>query len=235
MINFKNLETHPEPQSTLFPQEINALLGVIQAYLQEYESRGYYGTCILDGQEYNEKAKCIFRFNLKGGPYRRKFFGMIDRTSDEIAEESINEILKPKVESRYARWLDDSVKPLPSGIYRDGELEVLVLNASYGRFLFTFHSQDQEYQPCHYLNEEMYYVMVEALANMGKEDYNLQHSNIDLIAAIPSTRRSSLTAALSLTRKFFYPDKKQIIPEIQAWREWHESANNEGELTLFFE
>ncbi len=232
MINFTNLEKHPNAD-TLYPQEIDALLAVI-SYFCEGRYSGDYGSCILDGQKDGGAANCIFRFNFPEGPYRRTFFRTYDRTSDQIAEDSINEMLCwPENPSRYRKSLENIPCPVATGIYRDGEIEVLVLNTTHGRFLFTCHTlaafSDDDYDA---LSEALPYIFAEAIANMGKEDTVLQRSNIELIAGLDPSHSGQIVDMITETRDLFYD--KNPLPEIAAWRTWHESADQSDELALFF-
>lgn len=126
-----NFECHTEPETTLFQQEIDVLVEVIGEVMRGFSEQPNKGTCIIDGQKYGEEARCLVRFNLPEGIYRRQFFRIYEKTSDRMAEEAINNALSYPDNSRYTKTCDreDSQK-MQSGIYQDGELKVLNLNTT---------------------------------------------------------------------------------------------------------
>jgi hypothetical protein len=229
MGKFTNIEIHTEPETTLFPQEVNAILSVINQVLvslsDHYPVRG---TFILDGQKTGEEARCILRFDLEDGPAPYTIEATKDTSSDELAERAINSVLSwPEKWAPYPYTAEDEQSgQFSSKVYRRSELRVLVLNTAYGRFLASCYiafSEDTQNKNIAVLN-----AVAEVLARMGKEDEGLQQSIHQL-------------------RNYFTPVDKEIstlinrlfdecsIPELKAWRDWHEPANTSGDLTLFFE
>lgn len=120
----------------LFRQEIDAILKVVDSVLESFKDYPTKGTLILDGQAKDQDARCIVRLNLSDGIYRKRFFCLYDRSSDDIAADAINNALRWPEESRYHLAEERALHFgwLPSGIYKDKELDVLVLNTTHGRF-----------------------------------------------------------------------------------------------------
>lgn len=245
MFSIKGMNVKKYPSvSALYLEEIDALMGVIHGFCKQEFPLLRYGTCILDTQKDGMHPQCAFRFNLPGGDYHARIFRRGKPTddfsfevneicSDQIAEDSINELLKwGKEKSRYDKDIQQktsTLHDLPAGIYRDRELSVLVLPATKGRFLFTFHSCDDQLNPVGMANECLAYVVAEALALMGKEDQILQYSSLELIRSAPDHALDAIVAVRS------YFNQPETIPEIVAWRKWHAEALQDGALTLFFE
>lgn len=141
----QNLECHPET-GALALEEINVVLKVVTRSLRDEWAADLAGTFILDGQMNGEEAQCVLRFNLPAGGYevsplynlgKKKYFGL-SRTSDALAEESIDGVLEWPKNPRYRclRAYRTSEK-IPSGIYEEGELVVMVLETMLGRFLVS--------------------------------------------------------------------------------------------------
>ncbi len=230
MDKFTNLEFHSEPETTLFTQEIDVIQAVIDNILTSFAMYPDKGTFILDGQAKGQLAQCILRFDLAAGISRRNFFRTYERTSSEIAADSIDNALSWPKDSRYNFTEDRALHFgwLPSGIYRDGELEVLVLNTTHGRFLASFCA---EFDPQLSKGEETTSILIAiaiAIANMGKEDTTLQCSATYIKEQATAFERNAIWLVDSLFGSC-------ASSSLKAWKKWHEPANNSGKLTLFFE
>lgn len=240
MIEFKNLECNAEPETTMFQQEIDVLLAVIRETLDVIAPQAAKGTFILDGQKFGEDAKCILRFNLPGGTYYRNFFRIQERSSDMLAEDAIDELLALPRKSRYVSDKPDlkrhitskqatSGNPVSSGIYQDGELKVLVLNAVHGRFLVSCYLENHDDEA-----EALLYAVAQAILQMGLEDKVLQSFGQQIVAAGEcSERKEFFVEAFVTVTDLFH--RCEAPEELQAWKAWHEPANAAGQLTLFFE
>lgn len=230
MDKFTNLESFAEPTTTLFAQEIDVITQVVDNILTSFEAYPQKGTFILDGQAKDHDAQCILRFDLAAGISRRIFFRTYDRTSSEIAADSINNALSWPKDSRY-EFIEDRALHfgwLPSGIYRDGELEVLVLNTTHGRFLASFCAEFDAHLSNGKETTSVLMAIASAIAHMGKEDKVLQQSAECVTKEASYFERN----ALWLVESMF---ESCASPVMKAWEKWHELANNSGELTLFFE
>ena len=222
MGKFTNLEFFAEPKTTLSTQEINVLQAVVDNVLTSFEKYPTKGTFILDGQAKGQDAECILRFDLAEGDYR-----ICGYTSRDIAADSIDNALSWPEESRYqpkGRALHFSW--LPGGIYRDEELVVLILNTTHGRFLASFCAEFDS-QPEGY-EEAVLVAIATAMAHMCKEDKTLQYS----AGCIKEQATDFERYAILIMDAMF---ESCMLPSLGVWKKWHESANNSGELTLFFE
>lgn len=218
MHNLKDLEVNSHPQGRLHREEIQVLLEVIDFIVGKYTDGPLKGSCILDTQAKQQAAQCAFRFSLAEGEYRRQFFGLHDRTSSEIAKESINEILAyPEHSSRYDAILQFGAKrAIRSGVYRNGELKVLVLNAQNERYLFTFHVQEADL-----LNAVVYYAVAEALMLMkGTVERNLPSSALQVLAAVILKEGEYYEAVMTVMTEVRAMLQDRTLPAIQKWHEW---------------
>lgn len=227
MGKFTNLEMYVEPDSTLFQPEIDALQAVVDQVLASFDLYPTKGTFILDGQKMGEEAQCILRFNLEDGMMLGRM--PCEADSDLLTARAINEILLWPENSCYEyRARAENFGQLPAGIYLHHELEVMVLNTTLGRFLVSFYSNAADQDVIDGADTAVLMALAEALAQMGKEDKILQQS------AQQACHCSSPLGqdAIKLVKRLFL---ECDVPALKAWREWHEPANNSGELTLFFE
>lgn len=230
MGKFTNLEIHTEPETTLFHQESNLILAVIDQVLSSFDTYPTQGTFILDGQKRGEDAKCLIRFNLEDGvcPPIAGF----DDTSDDIATNAINAVLSWPAASAYGYKGEPNLfGQFSSGIYQHGRKKVLVLNATFGRFLMSYYA-DSGCSNCraeaHDDGNALLLSVAETIAQMGKEDKILQKS----VDSITNTTAKNEQDAITLVERLFL---EGTFPPLQVWKEWHEPANTSGALTLFFE
>lgn len=230
MGKFTNLEVHLEPETTLFQQEVDVILAIIDQVLSNLEQYPTKGTFILDGQKMGEKAYNIVRFNLQDGYSTYHRYG---RNSDRAAEESINEILSyPSSMNRYSTnpgYYWKSFGLLPSGFYQCDDmpqLRVVVINASFGRFIASFYGDPYD------ADTDCLTALAEALAQLCKEDKVLRRSVDDIVSDSVKRRDDGAEVAAAIASKMF---DSCDHPALKAWRDWHESATKAGELTLFFE
>lgn len=245
MQDFQNLIrtfNSPEfPTAPLYEQEVNLLLEVIDAVLARACPSVSRGTFILDGQKFGQEAQCILRFDLPQGTcdYFRK--DHIKVTSDELAEEAIDEILAMPNKSRYTdgntpeRMIMHAkiktAQDVSSGTWRDNELEALVVNTTYGRFIASCYLASDE-RICDEIMHAVLYAVAQAIMMMGKEDLKLQQfkQQPDAKAAIFSNPFVSYATGL-VDGLLSSCD----LPALRNWYRWHEPANTSGTLPLFFE
>lgn len=236
MQKFINLECHNEPETTLFPQETDLLQELIRGTLERVAPNATRGTFILDGQKFGEEAKCILRFNLPEGNYRyQPLLCAREKTSDQMAEESIDEMLAIPGKSRYINGgrpvrheISNDERNMTNGVYREDDLMVLVLNATHGRFLMSCYLDGGDSTAA----ELVLYAVAQAIAAMGKEDITLQRSDRDIFGIC---QRVSVSGHMEIRQ--YIEDAFEVGEGLamMAWKAWHEPANTKGELTLFFE
>lgn len=198
------------------------ILAVIDQVLASFDEYPTQGTFILDGQKMGDEAKCIVRFNLEDG-----FCRPIEDSSDDIAAGAIDAVLAwPESPAYGYRGEAKFFGQLPSGIYQYGRKKALVLNTTFGRFIASFYADFRN--GGHDESIALLIALAEAFASMGKEDRILQSSAQRLCDQAVGIGKD----ALILVKKLFLGCN---LPALKTWREWHEPANNSGELTLFFE
>lgn len=235
MERFTNVQKFPNKE-TLFEEEITAIMRILDEALDMFDERPNKGTIILDGQRKGEPAQCIMKMNLANGAYRRKFFGLNDLQSDEMAAESINAILNWPTEAAYGIEAQNlQFGELPSGCYLDAYEKVLVLNTTFGRFIISAQLAREDYKDGGKIKLVDYYdesvVVMKALAvaltKMGKEDKILRRSVKKIfVNATPGEKyvREEVENLLHFCS----------LPELEAWKIWHEKATDDG-LMLYFE
>ena len=225
MGKFTNLQTVTEPEATLFPQEIEAILAVIDQVLASFKQYPTKGTFILDGQKKSTKAKaqCLLRFDLEEGVSQSS-----RGTSADVAASAINYMLQFCPGPDCGAWPD-------SGVYRtfldpdeddSPEWWCLILNTTYGRFMmsYCFDPIDSvDGSPC-----AVAIALAETFAQMGKEEALLQ----EYAQEIRKYAYESDKKMIALVENLFHDCS---LPALKAWKEWHEPAHTSGALTLFFE
>lgn len=225
MGKFTNLEIHTEPETTLFLQETDVILAIIDQVLSSFDTYPTKGTFILDGQKKSTKAKaqCLLRFDLEEGVSQSSH-----GTSADVAAGAINYMLQFCPGPDCCAWPD-------SGIYRtflepdeddSSEWWCLILNTTYGRFLMSCC-----FDPIDSIDGSSYVIamaLAEAFAQMGKEDKVLQWS----VEHVHTQATDLENNTIALVQSLFHDC---TLPALQAWKAWHEPANTSGDLTLFFE
>ncbi|MDR1300591.1 MAG: hypothetical protein LBK50_02690 [Candidatus Nomurabacteria bacterium] len=228
-LEITNLERHVAPETTMFPQEADVIVRIIIELIKN-DGGVDKGTFILDGQKNGREAKCLVRFNLKNGVSTHTFKRIHEKTSEQLAEESIDyAIAYPRPESRHVRLELMGDKKMKSGVWQDGEHKVLVLNTTAGRFLCSWFAnykdgvgREKSTQPLMTVSE--------AIAQMSKEDTILQESN-DTIWFGRSQNQPELIELRQWVAELF---ERCTLSELRAWKKWHEPASKSGKLKLFF-
>lgn len=240
-----NLSRTYEPETTLFPEEVDVILEMMVDILSFYAPGAGQGTFILDGQKYGDEAQCILRFNLPGGPYEYRPSGHFSRTdTDLLAAESIDQLLAIPGASLYIsgdneaelRASIETARDVKSGIWCKEDLCVLVLNATHGRFLASCLVEDAEHADTDgALDRRAIYMTLYALAytiaKLCPEDAALQDSVRHIADDAPAIAREENASAEYYVRTKFFGNC--TAPALQAWRSWLDTKK--GELTLFFE
>jgi hypothetical protein len=217
---FKDFECYTEPVTTLFRQEVDVIVALVIGALDLMKCRVSHGTFILDGQKGNRGPQCLVRFDLSKGHIKHEIFkaGFFGRATNfaSMAKNVINEAF-----GDFSKLKASCV----CAVYGD---KVLVLNTTFGRFLCSFYADfpHDDYDE----STNILLVVAEAIACMGKEDKVLQKSASDIWFA-ETEKNGENNVAVKFVREAF---KTCEIPELAAWKSWHDVAN-QGNLTLFFE
>lgn len=234
-----NLEANPKPE-LLYEQEIKVILEVIRQTVEDLGILDVGGACILDGQPRGGEAECILRVSLMNEQATSRFQDEYGHDCMEMAAMAIDAILEPGEAQRHfghysSICMREEDAEVLSDIYRNGPMRVLVMNTTYGRFLFGCCLADGTGNDQHGLSFAVMHAVAETLAQLGVEDTVLQESASTLRSAVnvgtlDMTRQN--VQAFGIARKMFwaYP-----TPVMRAWRDWHEPANGSGELKLFFQ
>lgn len=252
MLEFKDLKCDPAA-NTLYQEEIDVLMEVVGIVLECAGAKRARGTFILDGQPNDGEAECILRFNLPGWTYHRRFFRVVGKCSTDIAEESIDELLKwPLEKSRY-ELLNGLVpatgKRLLTGMYTDGELNVMVVNTTHGRFLITANVENrgEEGTLGSYDGGQVADVIMRMMALAitrlctCAKDVDLRASEGMLWSAIDDRERNFTNAYRKtwqeIERRIFSGEETYETPEAaKAWWAWRKTVSESGEeLKLFFQ
>lgn len=225
MGKFTNLEIHTEPETTLFLQETDVILAIIDQVLSSFDTYPTKGTFILDGQKKSTKARaqCLLRFDLEEGISQSSH-----GTSADVAAGAINYMLQFCPGPDCCAWPD-------SGTYmtflepdedNSSEWWCLILNTTYGRFLMSCC-----FDPIDSVDGSSCVVamaLAEAFAQIGKEEALLQEH----AQRIRKYANESGKKVIALVESLF---RDCTLPALKSWRDWHEPANTSGDLTLFFE
>jgi len=245
----QNLECHSEV-GALVRKEINVVLEAVKRSLRDVWTDDLAGTFILDGQVNGGEARCVLRFNLPAGGYevshlydlgKEKYLGPC-RTSDNLAEESIDGVLEWPKNPRYRclRRYRTSEK-IPSGIYEEGELVVLVLKTMRGRFLMSLKlascSICKQNAAGGYARLAMSSAMA-TLARMAPKDRVLQRNwkelsskieaNLDWYTIFPS----EMLVFENLDAKLLFDNGSENVVMSQ-WKDWY-SRNYAEQPRIFF-
>ncbi len=233
LTKFSKIEVHPQPESTLYSEEIDALIAVA-SQIAENHLQSLKGTFILDEQPHQHSASCVCRFNMLDGSCARRFFCGSEGDSEALAVEAIDQLLKPSAtRTRYRNiWPHhfDNVKGcmcVGGGIHCDGALNVLVLNSTYGKFMAA------SYLDCASRydfdgNVAVLVAVATAFSEMMREDITLQRS----FAKIRQAYDYNYIQVIQNVQEMF---AHATLPELKKWRIWHEPANQSGNLRLPFE
>lgn len=203
----KNIVKKCQPETTLFIDEMEVLVGVLKRVLNFDGLRSMRtGTFILDGRADGEEiSEHILRFDLSGGPSKR------EEGSRVRAEESIDMAIS-ELESReiIGIWSSSSQNH-----------EALVLPTAYGRFFvscFTWRMGTMRSSPA------VLIVTAKTLSLLCPEDAVLRSSY--------NTLYETAVSGVSLYRELdkYIDDifKENGLQEIQNWRMWRKYSDDIG-------
>lgn len=211
-------------------QETEVLLGVIKATLNSMAPNAVRAVFLLDGQEFGEEAKCVFKSEMVEDGHSEHLFYYDGRTLMQLAEESIDEILVMPEASKFIEgnggqsWLQTVVRSLDdvvSGIWSKDKLLALVLNTSQGRFVASCHLADRYGKLDPERAQAILLAVAQAILELRPEDGTLQAFQMSLRQALHDAeqkRDSPTRAALVLVEGMFGRDQN-VYRAISAWRE----------------
>lgn len=246
-MEFKNLEKHSE-NGVLAEEEIGLVLEVVKSALGP-DVGSMAGAVILDGQADGKDAECVVRFDLPEGSYTsvtsynigtRQSFSF-PQTSYGVAEASIDAVLAwPKVQvlRNLPNFGGHGLRKIPTGIYDEGEYNVLVLNTDGGRFLLSVKALwlNHVEESAGYARMTMY-LIARILGEMRPNDKMLQVSLEMLDAkAYELERFGPMLDELYGMEWIGIKQRLKVCdePEFQAWKDWRERASAENEMTVYF-
>lgn len=242
------IETNVFPNTALHQQEVDLIYDLVDQVIQRHLTlKPHFGTIILDGHTYGAAASCITHANFDGGVYTRQFFGLVDRSSTDIVADSIDQLLEwPVQNSRYERYFtEDNLsvikgEPIPkSGIYRDGELIVMAINATYGRFIVSLKAQTDMEEECSLECELLLGAIAEIFANIGCKDPVLQAAIIDIEFKLWDHLKVDFPSSAKLLKDIIATIRQEFVSgtteEMRTWRDWRSDLKKNGEEELFFQ
>lgn len=212
---FRDLEYFSGEDAFLYDQEVEALLEVALMALNCLPYVPAKGILILDGQKRGEDAQCILRAPLRCGA---------QGSSKTYAEKAIDYILEQN-------------QPMNNGIIRtpvsnSSIVDALVLNTTAGRFISSLYCEDIPPVMDFDYEEMVLLAIAAAIGCMGREDITLQKSIQQIKTYYQDAGYKKMLELMREIEKLFeYSDN----PALRAWQKWHEPANQNGELKLFFE
>ena len=209
-----NLELGTWPKTTLYREEADVIIAVIQDAIENSKVSIKNGTFLLWGMKNGEHApQRMISFDFDYGPVRK--FSVYGESSRFLAEEVIMVHAsgeRSKTYSAISSYID-----LPS------HLELATTN---GHFACSFYAGKGDTN----FMAHIYCAVAQTLALMGKEDSVLQDS-CDKVFFLEVDGYPEIYVARSYVERLFRDCK---LPEIAAWQKWHESASASGKLPLFF-
>lgn len=217
-----NLELSLEPETTLFKEEVDAIIAVVmntidnEPYVRNRDIHD--GSFLFYGMaDDGEEPQKIIAFDFENGPTENLSpysGGDYGNNSREIADAVL------------ARELDDNKAKDDSVITWFCESPpFLSFRTTHGRFACACFGDRLFYKPMIHI----YCAVVQAVACMGLEDTVLQDSCDKVFSSEICTEYRAKNLR-SRVKKLFRECK---LPELARWKKWH-SAEDEN-LTLFFE
>lgn len=234
MKSFMNVQVFPN-KHMLAQEEIDVVVAALEEMRCFYGGFPNKGTIILDGQQKGQDAQCVMRMNLERGTYdfEQVMEGFPARTSDALAEESIDAILDWPEKPAYSyKATARNFGEMEAGIYVYGARKVMVLNTTFGRFLMSAQlAQEMGDGRIVELQDESIAMMkgvTMVLARICPEDVILQHVMLKLMEGATETEQ-----ALRRTLDGFF--EKGRAPEVKVWKEWHAAIVKDEPFPMFFE
>lgn len=215
--------------------ELDALLSVQSQFLKEHGGNPEYGSCLLVGRSYGgQECRQLLSFDLPRGAYHRNFFRIVERTSRQMVAESVSEMRRcDQLNSRfYPTFREQHGNRIASGIYRDGELLVAVLNCTRGQFFFAPNIRYRPDEACWDVDLCLIHATAEALALIAREDNALQRSTVQLLQTSSAERASLVASAVAAVRQYF--SLSSGLPETRTLHLWRKKMGYDKEPRIFF-
>lgn len=229
---FTNLEIHTEPETTLFPQEVDVILKAVEVAIRRHVETIAKGTLVIMGHKRGEAPYLIAHANIREGAFT--YAGM---NSDKLAQKSVKELLV--ADPSYSRYFKNAAdRSLKQGIFQVDELLALSLSATHGRFLVAIHTANEAGELQKGFDRLLLCHIATIIAQMGLEDDVLQRNAILTIAQEWKYRNEVNGSGERVIETYVAAQTFVRCPAFEAvetWWAWHEPANNAGELTLFFQ
>lgn len=202
--------------AVLYEPELRALLEISLITLNSLQHIPTGGTLILSGQKRGQAAQVILTASLHNTTCA---------SSNFCAEQAIDYVLESH-KPHFAEGADSGVFHVP--ISNREIARVLVLNTTAGRFIASLYCDDiPQIATCDY-EEVVLLAIATAIGCMGLEDAALQKALRNIEGGY---HNKELALVQGVEQMFRDCDN----PVLQAWRKWHEPANQNGNLKLFFE
>lgn len=207
-MHLTNFTCFTEPETTLFQEEIDAITAVVAEVIlmDGFHSRGSF---LLMGQADGKAAQTLISFDFTDGAVKNY---------DQKGHSSATEAKRVLEYSARAEKRNSHIS------YFVNTQLFLTLNSTAGRFLCACYSEYGGYG----FQRKVYIAVATALACMGLEDAVLQES---LQCLLQNEGREVIQTSNCVREAF----AALSLPELAAWHDWHEPANESGNLTLFFE
>lgn len=208
-MHLTNFACFTEPKTTLFREEIDAIASIVTETIQ---MDGFHnkGSFLLMGQADGRAAQTLIRFDFEDGAVKN--YNLKGHSSAAEAKRVLEFGARAnKADSHISYFIDTEL--------------FLTLNTTSGRFLCACYGENAGYG----FQRKVYIAVATAIAYMGKEDTVLQSSMQRLLQ---NDSGRNIVQTSDYVREMF---EAMALPELKAWHEWHEPANNAGNLTLFFE
>lgn len=209
-ITNKRLEL--EPKSTLYKEEAEAIIAVVFKMFNGDISDGSF---LLYGKKDGEdEPQRIISFDFGDGPSKDCYYD--GKNSFRLARETLEQDLKNVHEGNSSHIS-----------YLCGSPLYLTMKTTHGRFNCACFVGGI----CSHGQIMLYCAIAQALACMGKEDKVLQESCDHIFS--DETENNHQKMADTVRKYIEAMFDECTVPEIAAWKKWHDE--NANELTLFFE
>lgn len=245
-MGFINLDAHPSPESALSQEEIRVVHEALGYYAECSLAQGT-GTFCLDGQRFDGKAELITRADFGTGSFRKKIGTVGWMSTADLVADSIDEMLALPMGSRYQKYFQQrgvrTLMDVPSKIYLDDGLQVMVLRAEYGRFLCSLYVRDGKHRPGRddVVTMATFRLVALTLSKISPKDRELKRS-ADMIlqdfrwgGKPAATRRGDplgKSYEVHLMNEDVREDAEYLFAEdspyetVRAWREWRALPEN---------
>lgn len=207
----------------LFHQvELNAILQVAKIALRLYEDStapAVRGTFILDAQRDKDDAQLQLRFNLPFGPGR--FWGdQTGKTTEDYCEEAIDTVLGFEPHGIFGEH-----ETFPTGIYKNGNHELMILKATGGKFFASCADE-------HGVSTTLLAAIADTLAILGEDDPILAASCWKCSGECAQLNASTYDITSMFQRAKEDPNRH---PAVGAWHDWYSGHYSKTHPRLFFE